>query len=59
MPKQLCVAISLSAAEKSRLDALRKKLGCSRTEVVGLALRQLLDHSEEKEPSWKSGASGI
>ena len=59
MPRQLCVAISLSAAEKSRLDALKKKMGCSRTEVIGLALRQLFDRSEEKEPSWKSGASGI
>ncbi|HAY22110.1 MAG TPA: hypothetical protein DCY27_08075 [Desulfobacterales bacterium] len=57
MSRQLCVAITLSAAEKSRLDALKKRTGYSRAKILNMALKQLLDRLEREESNtWMSGA---
>ncbi len=53
MAKQICVAINLSAQEKALVNQLCKRMQCSRTDLVRLALRQMLEkcnREPERQP---------
>jgi len=47
--KQICVVLSLTAKEKALVGELAKRLSCSRTELVLLALRQFLAQRQSQE----------
>lgn len=51
MPKQICIAISLTAQEKALVNQLAKQLQCTRTDLVRRALRQFLEKAREAKRS--------
>jgi len=47
--KQIVVVLSLTAKEKALVGELAKRLACSRTELMLLALRQYLEKMKSQE----------